>query len=101
MSLHHNLLVLNFQLDISHVLHMQGTTQVENCSFSLITPTGSTYFVKKLNINCESWILIGWINKSNNGIGKYQKSMCSPKPLKAGVWHQKFHSVPPFWSANT
>ena len=23
--------------------------------------------------------------------------MCSPKPLKAGVWHQKYHSELIFW----
>ena len=29
-SLHHNSLILKFQLDISSVLHVQWTTQVEN-----------------------------------------------------------------------
>ena len=64
------------QLDISHVMHVQRTTQVENWSYPLILLRGSTYFVKKLNINCESWIPIGWIDKSDNTIGK-DKSACA------------------------
>ena len=53
---------------------MQGTIQVGNQSIPLILSTGSAYFVKKLNINCESWILIGWIDKSDNSIGNDQSA---------------------------
>ena len=80
MGLHHNLLIWNFQLDMSHVLHMQGTTQVENPPIPLILSTGSAYFVEKSNINCESWIPIGWLNKSDNRIGKDQ-SACAAQNL--------------------
>ena len=59
---------------MSHVLHVQGTTQVENPPIALILLTGSTYFVKKLNINCESWIPIGLIDKSDNSIGSDQSA---------------------------
>ena len=89
MGLHCNSLVLNFQLEISHVLHMQRTTQIENCSFSLITLTGSAYFVKKLNNNCESWILIDWIDKSDNGISRDQ-SAGAAETYKSWVLVPKF-----------
>ena len=74
MRLCHNSLILDFQLDTSCVLHMQGTTQVENWSFPLILLTDPTYFGEKLNINCDSWIPIGWINKGDNRIGKDQSA---------------------------
>ena len=54
MWLCHNSLILDFQLDISCVLHMQGATHIENWSFPLILPTGFAYCVEKFNINCES-----------------------------------------------
>ena len=47
---------------------------VGNGLIPLILLTGSTYFVEKLNINCELWILIGWINKSDNRIGNDQSA---------------------------
>ena len=53
---------------------MQGTTLVENPSIPLILLTGSTYFVEKSNINCESWILIGGLDKSDNSIGNDQSA---------------------------
>ena len=68
MSLHHNSLILSFQLDFSLALHVQWTTQVENWPFPLISPTGSAYFVEKLNSDWESWIPIGWLGKSDNRI---------------------------------
>ena len=74
MSLHHNSLILNFQLVFSLALHMQWATHVENCPFPLIFLTGSAYFVKKLNSDWESWILIGWLDKSDNMIGKDQSA---------------------------
>ena len=80
MRLHNNSLIFNFQLDTSGVLHMQGTTQVGNWSIPLILLTDSTYFVEKLNINCETWILIGWLNKSDNEMGKEQ-SACAAENL--------------------
>ena len=80
MRLHHNSLIFNFQLDIAHVLHLQGTTQVENLSFPLILLTGPAYFVEKSNINCESLIPIGWIDKTNNRIGKVP-SACAAQNL--------------------
>ena len=62
---------------------MQGTTSVGNSSIPLILSKGSAYFVKKSNINCESCILIGWLDKSNNRIGKDESAcMCSSKPLQ-------------------
>ena len=80
MSLHHNSLILNFQLAFSLVLHMQWATHVENCSFPLIFLTDSIYFVEKSNSDCESWILIGWLNKSDNMISKDQ-SACAAQNL--------------------
>ena len=74
MRLCHNSLICGFQLGISHVLHMQGTTQVENQLIPLILLRGSAYFVKKLNINHESCILIGWVNKSDNRISNDQSA---------------------------
>ena len=75
---------------------MQGTTQVENQSIPLILLTGSAHFVEKLNINCESWTPIGWINKSDNSIGNDQSAGAAQTPIKAGFWHQNFHSEPSF-----
>ena len=100
MRLHHNLLICDFQLDFSHVLHMRGTTQVKNQSIPLILPTGSAYFVEKSNIHCESCILIGWANKKVTIGSAMIKVQVQPKPIKAGFWHQKFHSEPSFWSVN-
>ena len=80
---------------------MQETTLVENPSIPLILLTGSAYFVKESNINSESFILIGWCDKRDNRIGKYQSTHASQKPIKAGFWHQKFQSESCFWSANT
>ena len=53
------------------------------------------------NSDWEYWILISWLNKSDNWISKDQKCTCSPKPIKAGFWHQNFHSDLCLWEANT
>ena len=71
----------------------KGPHQLESPSIPLILLTGSTYFVKKLNINSESCILIGWLDKIDNGSVKIKSACAGQKPLKTEVLCQKLHSV--------
>ena len=59
---------------------MQGATSVDNGLIPLILLTGFTYFAEKLNINCESWILIGWVDKRDNSIGSDQSAGTAKNP---------------------
>ena len=71
----------------------RGHTSVGNPSIPLILLTGSAYFVEKLNIKCESCILIGWLNKSDNRIGKRSKVHVQDRTFKSRGLHQKLHPV--------
>ena len=52
----------------------------------------------------EQWLKIlsaNWLGRQKWQWDRWRsKSTCSPKPLKAGVWHQKFHSEPCFWAVH-
>ena len=78
-SLCHNLLILNFQLDISLALHVQWTTQ----SFPLISLTGSDYFVEKLNSDCEP---------VHSSLIKQLNVFISSLKQEVPVWHGIHHS---------